>query len=134
MKNNPLGTFVKIVSGLVAVGALALVMYNLGWLNLSAPKEIYGSIGDSQVQKVTMSQVWEGLETGDKIVMIEGKIVSECPLGTWFNLECEKCEIQVKLDNASIVLPKRLNREAKVYGVIRRFGKGFYLEGYQIEF
>jgi hypothetical protein len=134
VKNNPLGTFVKIVSGLVAVGALALVMYNLGWLNLSAPKEIYGSIGDSQVQKVTMSQVREGLETGDKIVMIEGKIVSECPLGTWFNLECEKCEIQVKLDNASIVLPKRLNREAKVYGVIRRFGKGFYLEGYQIEF
>lgn len=134
MKNNPLGTFLKIVSGLVAVGALALVMYNLGWLNLSAPKEIYGSIGDSQVQKVTMSQVREGLETGDKIVMIEGKIVSECPLGTWFNLECEKCEIQVKLDNASIVLPKRLNREAKVYGVIRRFGKGFYLEGYQIEF
>ena len=134
MKNNPLGTFVKIVAGLVAVGALALVMYNLGWLNLSAPKEIYGSIGDSQVQKVTMSQVREGLETGDKIVMIEGKIVSECPLGTWFNLECEKCEIQVKLDNASIVLPKRLNREAKVYGVIRRFGKGFYLEGYQIEF
>jgi hypothetical protein len=134
VKHNPLGTFVKIVAGLVVVGAFALVLYSFGWLNLSAPKEIYGSIGDSQVQKVTMSQVREGLDTGDKIVMIEGRIVSECPLGTWFNLECEKCEIQVKLDNASIVLPKRLNREAKVYGVIRRFGKGFYLEGYQIEF
>ncbi len=134
MKGNSFFKIVKIAVGLTLVGGFAMLLYSFGWLNLSHPKETYGSIGTSDVTAVTMGQVREGLDTGDKIVAIEGKIVSECSMGTWFNLECEKCEIMVKLDNASIVLPKRTGRLAKVYGVIRRIGKGFYLEGYQIEF
>jgi hypothetical protein len=134
VRNKPLGTALKMIAGLVLVGGFTFILYNFGWLDLSSPRETYGSIGNSEVKTVTMSQIRDGLDTGESIVMLEGRIVSECPMGTWFNLECEKCEIQVKLDNASIVLPKRLDRQAKVYGVIRRFGKGFYLEGYQIEF
>lgn len=134
MKKKIIGTTVKFVIGIILVGGFTFTLYSFGWLNLSSPKETYGSIGSSDVQTVTMSQIREGLDTGDQIVMLEGKIVSECPQGTWFSLQCDNCEIQVKLDNASIVLPIRLNRQAKVYGVIRRVGKGFYLEGYQIEF
>lgn len=134
MKKNLFGATVKIFVGIVLVGGFTFALYCFGWLNLSSPKETYGSIGSSDVRTVTMSQIREGLDTGDQIVMLEGRIVSECPQGTWFSLQCDKCEIQVKLDNASIVLPKRLNRQAKVFGVIRRMGKGFYLEGYQIEF
>ncbi|MBP7732590.1 MAG: hypothetical protein KA140_02365 [Caldisericia bacterium] len=134
MKKKILGTTVKFVIGIILVGGFTFTLYSLGWLNLSSPKETYGSIGSSDVQTVTMAQIREGLDTSDQIVMLEGRIVSECPQGTWFSLQCDNCEIQVKLDNASIVLPIRLNRQAKVYGVIRRVGKGFYLEGYQIEF
>lgn len=134
MKKNLFGATVKIFVGIVLVGGFTFMLYCFGWLNLSSPKETYGSIGNSDVRTVTMAQIREGLDTGEQIVMLEGVIVSECPQGTWFSLQCDKCEIQVKLDNASIVLPKRLNRQAKVYGVIRRMGKGFYLEGYQIEF
>lgn len=134
MKKKIIGTTVKFVIGIILVGGFTFTLYNLGWLNLSSPKETYGSIGSSDVQTVTMAQIREGLNTGDQIVMLEGRIVSECPQGTWFSLQCDNCEIQVKLDNASIVLPIRLNRQAKVFGVIRRVGKGFYLEGYQIEF
>lgn len=134
MKGNSFFKIVKIAAGLVLVGGFALLLYSFGWLNLSHPRETYGSIGTSDVMEVTMSQVREGLDTGDKIVAVEGRIVEECNMGTWFKLECDKCEIMVKLDNASIVLPKRTGRLAKVCGVIRKMGKGFYLEGYQIEF
>lgn len=134
MDYKSLQKILKIAVGIILVGCFTFLLYSFGWLNLSQPKEIYGSIGTSDVTPVTMSQVREGLDTGDRIVSIEGRIVSECSMGTWFNLECEKCEIMVKLDNASIVLPKRINRQAKVFGVIRKLGKGFYLEGYQIEF
>lgn len=134
MKKNLLKATIKIIGGVALVAGFTLALYSLGWLHLTSPKETYGSIGNSDVRTVTMSQIREGLDTGDQIVMLEGRIVSECPQGTWFSLQCDECEIQVKLDNASIVLPKRLNRQAKVFGVIRKMGKGFYLEGYQIVF
>ncbi len=54
---------------------------------------------------------WEG-----KMVLIEGKIETECPSGCWFILNDETASIYVDILPSNFVIPQKRGEDAKVYG------------------
>jgi hypothetical protein len=51
-----------------------------------------------------------------KMVVIEGKIETECPSGCWFIVNDETASIYVDILPSNFVIPHKRGEDAKVYG------------------
>jgi hypothetical protein len=71
---------------------------------------------------------------GGQAVIVEGKIVSECPAGCWFTLKDDTGTIYVDLAPSNLVIPQKRGAFATVYGQVVRKGSDTYLIGTKVEF
>ena len=51
-----------------------------------------------------------------KMVVIEGKIETECPSGCWFIIDDKTASIYVDILPSNFVIPQKRGEDAKVYG------------------
>jgi len=58
----------------------------------------------------------------EKEIVIEGKIILECPTGCWFELEQEGKTMHVELGASGFAIPQKVGRDVKVAGVIKERG------------
>ncbi len=70
---------------------------------------------------------------GTKIV-IEGKIVSECPSGCWFTINDGTGTIYVDLAPSNLTIPQKRGALARVYGRVVQKGGDIYIIGEKVEF
>jgi hypothetical protein len=71
---------------------------------------------------------------GGQVVIVEGKIVSECPAGCWFTLNDGTGTIYVDLAPSNLVIPQKRGAFATVYGQVVRERSDTYLIGTKVEF
>jgi hypothetical protein len=71
---------------------------------------------------------------GGQAVIVEGKIVSECPAGCWFTLNDGTGTIYIDLAPSNLVIPQKRGAFATVYGQVIRKGSDTYLIGTKVEF
>jgi uncharacterized protein YdeI (BOF family) len=71
---------------------------------------------------------------GGQAVIVEGKIVSECPSGCWFTLNDGTGTMYVDLAPSNLVIPQKRGAFATVYGQVTRKGSDTYLIGTKVEF
>jgi uncharacterized protein YdeI (BOF family) len=82
-----------------------------------------------------ISDILESPESyGGQAVIVEGKIVSECPAGCWFTLDDGTGTIYVDLAPSDLVIPQKRGAFATVYGEVVRKGSDTYLIGTKVEF
>ena len=53
-----------------------------------------------------------------KMVLIEGKIETECPSGCWFIVNDDTASIYVDILPSNFVIPQKRGEDAKVYGEV----------------
>ena len=93
-----------------------------------APKQEYPKI-------VKIDEVLGGPESYEgQAVVVEGKIISECPAGCWFTLNDNTGTIYVDLAPSNLVIPQKRGAFARVYGQVVRKGSDTYLIGKKVEF
>jgi hypothetical protein len=71
---------------------------------------------------------------GGQAVIVEGKIVSECPAGCWFTLDDGTGTIYVDLAPSNLVIPQKRGAFATVYGEVVKKGSDTYLIGTKVDF
>ncbi|MGA7678497.1 MAG: hypothetical protein WCA51_09070 [Dehalococcoidia bacterium] len=82
-----------------------------------------------------ISDILESPESyGGQAVIVEGKIVSECPAGCWFTLNDGTGTIYIDLAPSNLVIPQKRGAFATVYGQVIRKGSDTYLIGTKVEF
>jgi glucose/arabinose dehydrogenase len=69
-----------------------------------------------------------------QVVVVEGKIITECPSGCWFTLNDGTGTIYVDLKPSNLVIPQKRGAFARVYAQVVREGSDTYLIGTEVEF
>lgn len=82
--------------------------------------ESYGS-EVTQFQKVTVKDLYSGSIDSSQIVMIEGRITTECPAGCWFYLEDSTGSVYVQLPE--FIIPQKTGARVRVYGTFAVSGQ-----------
>jgi outer membrane protein assembly factor BamB len=67
-------------------------------------------------------------------VIVEGKIITECPSGCWFTLDDGTGTVYVDLNPSNLVIPQKRGAEAKVYGKVVIENGDAYIIGSKVEF
>jgi len=67
-------------------------------------------------------------------VVVEGKIITECPSGCWFTLNDGTGTVYVDLNPSNLVIPQKRGAEAKVYGKVVIENGDAYIIGTKVEF
>jgi len=73
-------------------------------------------------------------ELKDQEVIVEGKIVTECPSGCWFTLDDGTGTVYVDLNPSNLVIPQKRGAQAKVYGKVVIDNGDAYIIGKKVEF
>jgi outer membrane protein assembly factor BamB len=73
-------------------------------------------------------------EFKDQEVIVEGKIITECPSGCWFTLDDGTGTVYVDLNPSNLVIPQKRGAEAKVYGKVVIENGDAYIIGTKVEF
>jgi uncharacterized protein YdeI (BOF family) len=73
-------------------------------------------------------------EFKDQEVIVEGKIITECPSGCWFTLDDGTGTVYVDLNPNNLVIPQKRGAEAKVYGKVVIENGDAYIIGSKVEF
>jgi hypothetical protein len=71
---------------------------------------------------------------GGKMVVVEGKIASECPSGCWFTLKDGNAVIYIDLNPSNMVIPQKKGSYAKVTAEVVNEGSDVYLIGKKVDF
>lgn len=95
-----------------------LILITLAALAVSAvqakeePAELKGEI--VKIQDIIKNETaYDG-----KMVVIEGKIINECPSGCWFILDDQTASIYIDILPSNFVIPQKRGSDAKVYGEV----------------
>ncbi len=67
-------------------------------------------------------------------VIVEGKIITECPSGCWFTLGDGTGTVYVDLNPSNLVIPQKRGAQAKVYGKVVIDNGDAYIIGTKVEF
>jgi hypothetical protein len=67
-------------------------------------------------------------------VILEGKIVTECPSGCWFTLDDGTGTVYVDLKPSNLVIPQKRGAAAKIYGKVVIENGDAYIIGTKVEF
>ncbi len=101
------------------------VILILGLLFGCSGEERYGQEISKDVPLVKVKEVYLNPTLQDKVVNLEGKIVSQCfSAGCWFYLKDETGAILINLapSNLSITTKNKIGRIAKVTGKVKKNG------------
>lgn len=82
--------------------------------------ESYGAEA-TQFTAVTVKDLYSGTLDTSQIVMIEGKITTECPSGCWFYLQDSTGSVYVQLPE--FIIPQKTGSRVRVYGTFAASGK-----------
>jgi hypothetical protein len=82
--------------------------------------ESYGA-DVSQSKQVTVKDLYSGTISPSEIVMIEGKITTECPAGCWFYLKDSTGSVYVQLPD--FIIPQKTGARVRVYGTFASSGQ-----------
>lgn len=99
-------------------GIMALFMILVFGL-LGCASEKYGTAVDGKTPQVKVKDIF--LDPGHlgKAVTVEGKISSQCGSnGCWFVLQDDTGQVFVNLAPANLTLPPRMNKTARVTGIV----------------
>jgi len=69
-----------------------------------------------------------------KMVVVEGRIATECPSGCWFTLKDGNAVIYIDLAPSNLVIPQRKGSLAKVTADVVTEGSDVYLIGTKVDF
>lgn len=69
-----------------------------------------------------------------QVVIVEGKIIAECPSGCWFTLNDGTGTVYVDLKPNNFVIPQKRGAVAKVYGEVVIEKGDAYIIGKKVEF
>ncbi len=99
---------------------------------------------EPEIPQATEEESPEILKIGDilekpesyegQAVMVEGKIVTECPSGCWFTLNDGTGTIYVDLAPSNLVIPQKRGAFATVYGQVVGKGSDAHIIGTKVEF
>ncbi len=70
----------------------------------------------------------------DQVVVVKGKIISECGAGCWFTLNDGTGTIYVDLKPSNFVIPQKRGATAMVHGEVVRKSGDTYIIGKKVEF
>jgi hypothetical protein len=70
----------------------------------------------------------------NQTILVEGKIVTQCSSGCWFNLKDDAGVIYVDLAPSNLVIPQKRGATARVYGEVVNKKGDIYLIGKKVEF
>jgi len=68
-----------------------------------------------------------------KTVTIEGKIITECPTGCWFDLKDESGVIYVDLNPSGFAIPQKTGHKVTVQGKVERKNERIVIIGKGVE-
>lgn len=84
---------------------------------------------------VKISDILQNYKTYDgKMVIVQGKIVSECGSGCWFTLKEGNAIIYIDLAPNNIVIPQKRGSDARVTAKVVSEGSDVFLIGSKVEF
>lgn len=98
------------MNALCLLGLALLVLYPVQAKD--EPSELKGE----EVRIVDLLQNATSYE--GKMVLIEGKIETECPSGCWFIVNDDTASIYVDILPSNFVIPQKRGEDAKVYGEV----------------
>lgn len=101
-------------------------------INETPPPEIPEQQGPATVTIGEILDKANGYQGKD--VIIEGKIVNECPAGCWFYLQDDSGVIYVDILPNNLSIPQKVGAKAKVYGVVTERNGVLYVIGNKVEF
>lgn len=81
--------------------------------------EQYGAVISGQVRTHIGDILKNPREYEGKDVVIEGKIVRECPTGCWLDLKDESGIIYIDVEPSGFAIPQKLKRKAAVEGTVK---------------
>jgi uncharacterized protein YdeI (BOF family) len=97
--------------------------------------EIFQAPEEESPKILKIGDILENSESYEgQAVIVEGKIVSECPAGCWFTLNDGTGTIYVDLAPSDLVIPQKRGAFATVYGKVVSKGSDAYLIGTKVEF
>jgi len=69
-----------------------------------------------------------------QLIVVEGKIMSECGAGCWFTLNDGSATIYIDLAPSNLVIPQRRGYKARVLAEVTQSKGDTYLIGKKVEF
>jgi uncharacterized protein YdeI (BOF family) len=106
----------KINYVLLAVAALSLILTVYG-----CSKKDSGKYGQN-ISSYTLTKIGDILKDAKsfdgKTVTIEGKIITECPAGGWFDITDQTGVIYVDLHPSDVAIPQRVGSHATAEGKV----------------
>ncbi len=66
-------------------------------------------------------------------IVVEGRIVRECPTGCWFDLDAGGAPLYVELNDAGLAIPQRVGKTVRVVGDVSAEGGQVKLSGQGVE-
>ena len=100
---------------LVWIGGLTVLIVIVG---CGRPAETYGEavpgVDPTPVRKLLAAP---GDYTGTPVV-VEGRIVRECPTGCWFDLDAGGAPLYVELNDGGLAIPQRVGKTVRVVGKV----------------
>ncbi len=94
--------------------SLAMLIMIVG---CGGPEEFGGTIMEGKTTSVKEIMTQTGALEG-KVVKVEGKIVTECPSGCWFELKDKSGIVYVDIEPNGLSIPQRVGRNIIVEGVV----------------
>ena len=90
---------------------------------------------DNSPSLVKISDILQNHKTYDgKIVIVQGRIVSECGSGCWFTLKEGNAVIYIDLAPNNLIIPQKKGSYARVIAKVVSEGSDVYLIGSKVEF
>ncbi|MBN2333770.1 MAG: hypothetical protein JXO49_11980 [Deltaproteobacteria bacterium] len=106
---------------------LTIILLLLGLLILSAgcgqQSETFGQHSDRTATTVSIGELLTNpAGHQNQTVVIEGKILRECPTGCWFDLAEGNAVIYVDIEPSGLAIPQRIGKTAQVIGTVKSNG------------
>lgn len=98
-----------------------------------ARTERYGEVTPGSGTTAVKEILSRPQEYRGKTVRVEGRIVTECPTGCWFEMKEDGAVLYVDIGRQGLAIPQRLGRKVAVEGTVAVDGAIVKLEGRGVE-
>lgn len=102
----------------ISMATIPVLLIGVLLLQGCGKPESYGAL-TSDAKAATVADIMKAPEVYDgKAVRLEGKIVTECPSGCWFEMKDASGIIHVDIEPSGLAIPQRVGKKATVTGKV----------------
>jgi len=99
--------------------ALIIMSVMIAFALLGCTAEKYGAGADKKTREIKVKDIFLDNSIIGKKITLQGTVASQCGSnGCWFVLQDDTGQIFVNLAPANMTLPPRMNKKAKVTGIV----------------